>query len=39
MNSHALALLRITAVALALFRGLGELAMLQRWRLRAWIAR
>jgi hypothetical protein len=39
MNPYAIALLRTAAVAFALVRGLGEFAMLQRWRLRAWVAR
>lgn len=31
--------LRFAIVAVALLRGLGEFASLQRWRLREWIAR
>jgi hypothetical protein len=39
MKPQAISLLRVAAVAFALVRGLGEFAMLQRWRLRAWIVR
>lgn len=31
--------LQIAVVAFALLRGVGEAAMLQRWRLQAWLAR
>lgn len=30
---------RFTAFAVALLRGLGEFASLQRWRVREWLAR
>jgi hypothetical protein len=37
MKHLPLALLQFAAVSFALLRGLGELAMLQRWRLRGWL--
>lgn len=37
MKHFLLHMLQVLAVAFALLRGLGELAMLQRWRLRGWL--
>lgn len=39
MRHPALAPMQLLAVAVALLRGLPEFASLQRWRLKAWIAR
>jgi hypothetical protein len=39
MNRIQLRLLQAWAVACALARGADELALLQQWRLRAWLAR
>ncbi len=39
MDMNALAHPRPAALAWALLRGIGEFAALQRWRLRAWLAR
>lgn len=39
MKVHPHAALTLAAVCLALLRGVGEFAHLQRWRLRDWLAR
>lgn len=39
MRIHAPAPLQLLAVTIALLRGLGEFAALQRWRLRSWVGR
>lgn len=37
MKHFLLLLVQAAAVAFALLRGIGELAMLQRWRLHGWL--
>jgi hypothetical protein len=39
MSHFAAQMIRNAIVALALLRGLGEFASLQRWRVREWMAR
>jgi hypothetical protein len=39
MKTFALNPLQWSALTIALLRGLGEFAALQRWRLRAWLRR
>ena len=39
MKQPAVTALQIAAVAVAMLRGLGEFATLQRWRFKEWIAR
>jgi hypothetical protein len=39
MEQIQLRLLQASAIACALVRGVGELASLQHWRLRAWLGR
>lgn len=39
MKHPATAALHVAALAVALLRGVGEFASLQRWRLKEWMAR
>jgi hypothetical protein len=39
MKQPAIAVYQFVAVTVALLRGVGEFATLQRWRLKEWIAR